>query len=156
MANKQCICPTCGKVAEIRRQKTGKQLRYMVCKDGHGGLMTRKDADKWEQIEQDHIGTFGELPPSAQNDVAQVDDVTKVATVEPYKADDFVPASEDLPENAEPVLQKVQKETDGKTVEESPPDAEEMTIGTKIGLGVLALLGVGGALYALKKRAGGA
>ena len=53
---KQCICPDCGAIAEVRRQKTGKRMRYMVCKNGHGGLTSRSKADHWEAIEQKNIG----------------------------------------------------------------------------------------------------
>jgi hypothetical protein len=94
--NKQCICPDCGKIAEVRRQKTGKNLRYMHCDTKKcGGITTRSRSDFWQSIEQDHIGVFGELPKNQG-----LEKTPKVAPVA-ESSQDYTPEPQDTPEALE-------------------------------------------------------
>lgn len=56
---KQVICE-CGRIAEVKRRKNGKHLRYKVCKCGTalGGI---ESAAKLEREECDDIGVYGEF-----------------------------------------------------------------------------------------------
>lgn len=137
--NKQCICPECGRIAEVRRRSNGQHLRYIVCKEGHGGLHTQKDAKKWEEVEQDHIGEFGSFPD---------DTSLEAATEQQPPQGDYEPAITEQV-TAEP------SETAETNQSDEPEESESgLPLFAKIGLGLLGLAGIGGmAFMASKKRA---
>ena len=147
---KQCICPNCGKIADIRRAKTGQKLRYIHCKTGcYGGYNSRKDHKKWEELEQDNIGKWGEKP-SGQSP-AEPAQATETSA-------DFVPEKDDLPE----VLEAEAPAVSGEAPEAAQPAAENtpdekpegFPLVAKIGLGALSVLGFGFALRVLRQRQG--
>lgn len=162
--NKQCICPTCGRVAEVRRQKNGQRLRYMYCKEGHGGILTRKDSDHWAAIEQDGLGVLGEYPGETpakeekQPEPAQVDQTETAETPAPEEkpkqaaklepddsltlSGDWEPAPENRPESEKPA-----------EVDQTETDDNKFPVPGNVIAGVLLLLvcGVGGVVYANSK-----
>ena len=138
MSVKQCVCPVCGVVAEVRRQSNGQKLRYLYCVNGHGGLTTRAKSDHWASIEQDYIGELGQLPPTAQKSEPAAPVITENVSA------DWVPDAADLPEVAE-------KEEIKQTL---TPDEKDDNF-AKVCLILLAAFGVGGAaLVAIRKRQG--
>jgi hypothetical protein len=143
MQLKQCICPECGKIAEIRRAKNGKRLRYLHCVNGHGGIGSRVKADYWQSIEVDYLGVLGESPETETESKEETNTMAEREDIKP--AEDFKPAAEDLPENAEPEPKPAPAKADYE-------DSESLPSFVKYGLGFLALLGCGGVMYAANKK----
>lgn len=144
---KQCICPDCGTIAEVRRQRVGKRLRYLFCDNGHGGLMTRSRADEWEKIEVDYIGEFGTKPEENKPVVTQLktDDSMELLAGGVEKLMDWKPSDSDLPEVVEPEIKPdVEKNAD------DPND--NMPSFIKYGLVILGVLGGCGVAYAASKK----
>jgi hypothetical protein len=146
MQLKQCICPECGKIAEIRRAKNGKRLRYLHCVNGHGGIGSRVKADFWQSIEVDYLGVLGDTLPTQSNEEVKPMAATEDSTpaIENI-VEDFKPATEDLPENAEPEPKPAPAKADYE-------DSESLPSFVKYGLGFLALLGCGSVMYAANKK----
>lgn len=153
MQVKQCICPDCGRIAEVRRQSNGKKLRYLYCAKGHGGLTTRSKADHWQSIEVDYLGQVGEFP---QNKAQEPGPEAKAQSQaqEPGENDqaqsqDYQPEPNELPE----VLEPESKPETGPKPEDNQEPGDFPTV-AKIGLAVLAAFGVGGAMYLSNKKRG--
>ena len=147
--NKQCICPHCGRIAEVRRRSNGKRLRFLYCTNRCGGLGSAKDAGELEAIEQDHIGKLGEFPenPDTKPEI-------QAQTETPPAGNDWKPAAGELPEELEPE----QKPEPAPNKSEKPtPESQQQEKETPSAmpwvLSILSVLGiVGGGFYLKSKK----
>ena len=94
----QIICG-CGRIAEVRHKKTGRNLAYTHCLECGTDLGSIKKAAVVEAAALDNIGVKGEFQKNtSQNSVSEHVSITE----------NFKPEPEDLPENVEPDIIKTE------------------------------------------------
>ena len=148
---KQCICPHCGRIAEVRRRSNGQNLRYLYCKNKCGGLTSAAGASQLEKIEVDHLGEIGEFPNEAKPE-AQTHSETNTENLESNSktTQHWQPEPEETPEALESEQTEVPKETQ-QTVQ--PKDETNELSGTGVVLTLLSIFGfIGGGIWLNSKK----
>jgi len=108
----QALC-NCGRIAEVRRRKTGKKLRFINCTNCGTQLGSTAVAAEIEKNERENIGVKGDFAPTSKPNSEEAIKTTVSS------GKDWVPDSENEPEiNSEksetPIKKNSQMETEEK------------------------------------------
>lgn len=131
----QIIC-TCGRVGELRTRNNGKFLPFLMCKSC--GMKQGKDALRAEWLANEapdnSLGVYGEFPQGAStsNETTKNVKPEQVASSNQHQKE-WVPDESTLPENVEPEQAAAPTKT-------SDTSNSGVSIGVKVGLGLLSLL----------------
>lgn len=169
---KQVICE-CGRIAEVRRRKNGKKLRFTNCTECGTNLGNTKSAAILEQTEQDDIGIKGEFfkapdttgsnlenldrsPEVSSPTLSESNSKPKAAQLPATTEGDWKPAIDELPENLEPATNSKPNLENSKTTHE-PDNADKSEdkpgggLWWRVLVGVAAVGFIGGGVYLGKK-----
>jgi hypothetical protein len=148
--NKQCTCPECGRIAEVRRRANGQKLRYLYCVNNCWHVKSKERAAILETIERDPfgiLGKFADSSPAISPDIEQnTQEIEPQNEPAPEQSEQGQIKHTPISENPAPVMQSEQQSETQNTPENSSMNS--VFVGA---IGVLAAL-IGAGIYIKTKK----